>query len=216
MDATTAFAVIPVTVGICTILHLLLEKRLRERIEFWKDQATQAEKQSPDVLAETLSRRIKTLTSELEELNKDRLVDATAIEAKETEIERLLGRIKELNEQMDIAKEVLEEYDYFKARFECPHCGAPAITISDEIGNSYECGFAESVHYTHPCPHDPNFPKLDEYELRTVWSERQSEWWCMPRPKTKAARALKLRDEFGRTEEEAKQKVIEQYRRHKQ
>jgi hypothetical protein len=224
MDATTVLTVIPVTVGICTLLHLLLEKRKNERITFLQEQLTEArrqleeaKKQSPDALAQSLHNTVLILRSQLTELNKEKETDkethAEEIKKKEQELANALARIEELNEQMNTAQEILEEYSYFKEEFSCEYCGASLDRreyYEESSLTSYECGHTVGDHFNQPCPRDPEFPTLDEYEI--VLRDNQNRWYCIPKPKTKNAHKLTLDSTWGDTAEQAKQRMIEKYR----
>lgn len=135
------------------------------------------------------------------------------------ELERVASgeAISELQSEIEELREQVAEY-------QCPHCGAALCTridapVDDEqkhwdLVESYECGlqtFAGTVQ--HPCPSDPNFPTLDDYELVC---ERASEglgreWQCLARPKTDMARKVRLDPGYGRSEEEARRKVEATY-----
>jgi rubrerythrin len=213
MDGTTALAVIPVTVGVCTLLHLMLEKRIKERIEFLNVQLSEtrreleeAKKQTPEILAQTLHNTVTILKSELTELNKEKEGHAETIKKKEQELADAFARIAELNEQMNTAQGMLEEYEYFKEEFSCPYCSMPLATRSDGY-TSYECGYSPEGH---PCPHDPEFPTLDEYELELKHNRNQ--WYCFAKPKTKNASKLTLDSTWGHTPEKAKERMVERYK----
>lgn len=116
--------------------------------------------------------------------------------------------------------ELQEEIEDLRGRlepFECPTCGAPlgrTVTIEHEYGDDlirvFECGYEDDGR--RPCPSDPHFPKLEEFELRTEQTEKDF-WRCIAIPKTSTARRLDLYGGQGRTEEEAKLRLIDTYRR---
>lgn len=118
----------------------------------------------------------------------------------------------------------IEELREQVAEYQCPHCGAPLSTRIDapvdpqqkdwDLVETYECGFQTFAGtIQRPCPSDPNFPSLDDYDLvceRT--SERSGhEWLCAARPKTDMARKLRLDIGFGASQEEARRKVEATY-----
>lgn len=112
-----------------------------------------------------------------------------------------------------------EEIEDLRARlepFECPTCGSPLAytqTIDHEYGDDlvriFECGYEDGGR---PCPSDPRFPKLEEYELRTAETEKDF-WYCAAIPKTPKAQRLKIYGGQGRTENDARERLIADYRR---
>jgi hypothetical protein len=112
-----------------------------------------------------------------------------------------------------------EEIELLQGRlepFECPTCGAPLSyteTIEHRYGDDlikiFECGYQDDGR---PCPSNPEFPKLEEFEFQTFESEKDY-WVCLAIPKTAMARRLKLSGGQGRTQEEAKERLIAWYRR---
>jgi len=125
-------------------------------------------------------------------------------------LQELQGEIEQLREQ-------LEEY-------RCPCCGAPLSTRIDapvdpeerhwDAVETYECGlqtFGGTIR--HPCPSDPKFPSLDDYELICEQASDPSdrEWWCYAKPKTDMARKVHLDVGHGRSEAEARRKVEATY-----
>ena len=125
-------------------------------------------------------------------------------------IQELQCEIEELKEQM--------------AEYQCPHCGAPLSikidTPADEeqkhwdLREIYECGFQIfGGTIEHPCPSDPNFPKLEDYELiiNRVEDETVEEWRCHARPKTDMARTLRLDMVQGKSEAEVRKKMETTY-----
>ena len=61
-----------------------------------------------------------------------------------------------------------------------------------------------------PCPSDPQFPAIDDYDFQM--SETDSGWLCIPVPKTRMARALRLSPASGATASEARATVVRLYR----
>lgn len=170
---------------------------LRQRNEWFKDQLEAAQNLRPDVLVERLGKRLKATESELVRLNEDHDSNATVIAEKEKEREELLERIEDLKQRID----------------ECPHCEAELITLGgdEDEYRAYSCGYSRGT-YNHPCPYDPNFPTLEDYEL--VTQKRRETWYCSAKPKTKTAEMLDLDTQRGRTEEEARQRVAASHKFH--
>ena len=128
---------------------------------------------------------------------------------------------------MKRAEETLkEELEYLKEQLDvCPVCGAglteksmKVTAVYGEYGEaedagefvSYACGYAElEGDLEHPCAKDPEFPTLDDYNLETEYQERHSQWICYAKPKTEMAKLIRLRAQPGKTEEQARQRVIE-------
>jgi len=78
----------------------------------------------------------------------------------------------------------------------------------------YACGRVDTDAYgERACRLDPRFPKLEEYEfvLKEDPNERSSKWTCFAFAKTPNARRLDLGFHYGRTEEEARQRLIDRY-----
>jgi hypothetical protein len=131
--------------------------------------------------------------------------------------------LAELHAELDELKDRLAASEEALVDFSCPHCGAPllerqTIPLNDErndlgTAESYECGHTTSdLGDTRPCPSDPKFPKLDEFEL--VTSEQKSGGWtCWPKPLTVNARRLQMLGGRGRTEEEAIESIKSEYAR---
>lgn len=110
------------------------------------------------------------------------------------------------------------------AEFQCPFCAAPVTDRGGHwVGSEhyglfevFECGYAaEDGMMTRPCPSDPRFPSIDDYELHFGEDAEESDvrWHCHARPKTEIARSVSLGVAYGRTKAEAEQSVVEQYER---
>jgi hypothetical protein len=119
--------------------------------------------------------------------------------------------IEELKERLVMAEDEL-------GRYQCPHCksglcSAGSVELSEHDSGTYEsfeCGYAAIDGWQqHPCPKDPKFPKLDDFELKTV--QRGEEWMCYALGKTPYAKQLNSLSAPGRTEDEARRRVIAQY-----
>jgi len=232
--------VIPVSgliLGVLGLLHQLIVKRKDATIEGLQTENArlqrlldEANKASPDVLAERYKKKIDRLESELIELQNETATNVTtieekrlAIEAKEKELETVRIQIEELTEQMGTANELLtEELEFIKSQIDsCPQCGAELrekttvpITLGEyeDFGTytEYDCGYAElDGVLRHPCSKDPNYPTIDDYNLVTEYQENDALWMCYARPKTRMSVLIHLRAISGRTAEEARANVIE-------
>lgn len=105
-----------------------------------------------------------------------------------------------------------EDYLYFRERFSCLHCGAELTALvnnDDSDYTEYACGHAYGGSYSNPCPRDPEFPALEEYEMKLRGKDNR--WYCHPEPKTRAAHKLTLDGAWGETPEEAKARVAKNY-----
>ena len=106
------------------------------------------------------------------------------------------------------------------SEFQCPICNAPLSTRLDapvdqeqkhwDIVEAYECGhrhFAGNTLY--PCPNDPKFPTWEDYEIACEPANDKSaqQWQCTAWPQTEMARKVNLEVSYGRTEEEAREKL---------
>lgn len=112
----------------------------------------------------------------------------------------------------EILLSIEEEYEYLKDTFSCPYCNAEVTTLGDsEYGNyaAYSCGYSFGSNYSSPCPYDPDFPTLDQYNLELKLHRDQ--WYCFAKPETKNAQKLKLDSTWGKTEEQARQRMKDQY-----
>lgn len=123
-----------------------------------------------------------------------------------------------LQDQLQQATVDLQEY-------RCPFCQSPLTTrasvpLSEDVEGTYEtfeCGYAQvDGHMERPCPSDPKFPKLEDYEFHFQAIEGDSHWkWtCFAIGRTRESRALQLLSGYGRTKEEAREKVEDSYRRY--
>lgn len=125
----------------------------------------------------------------------------------------LVRRVEELQEDLEITQDELGQY-------RCPYCGAALSSAasveldehSDGYYQSFECGYAVLDGYPETlCPSDPKFPTLEDFDLQVHKTKYENEWICTPVPKTPHARKVDLYPQPGRTEEEARQRVIEWY-----
>jgi TIR domain len=135
---------------------------------------------------------------------------------------RALGELRD-----EIERRIKDELEFTKeklSQFQCPFCRAPVVEQNQvpldpaekvwDTREAYECGYEVLAGQTqHPCPSDPSFPKLEdfEFEMQHDLKEPTFKWSCWPKPKTRMARLLSLGRELGRTEDEAKQRAVQRY-----
>lgn len=93
---------------------------LRERLTARDKELEVARATGPDLLAEKYSKRVNLLTEELKRLSRDEENNKTIIEQKELELREVEALIVSLRNQIQIAKDVMEE-------FLCPRCSAPML-----------------------------------------------------------------------------------------
>jgi len=113
----------------------------KENIAYLKDQLADAKAQSPDVLAESLTKRVSWFEDELRRLNQDKIANADQIKEKEAELAAARTKAEELAKQVLHAHELLDD-------FLCPYCGAPlaekAYQTTDYGDGEYlafQCGY---------------------------------------------------------------------------
>jgi hypothetical protein len=119
-------------------------------------------------------------------------------------------------------QDIAAQNEYLKAvaaENSCPCCGAE-LTMRDGDESLYEefacgCQLVDGC-CTHICPYDPAFPRFEDYnfESHESGSGPQKHWFCIPTPKTETAKKLRLRPQAGSTEQEAVQRIREEYDRH--
>ncbi len=133
--------------------------------------------------------------------------------------ENLFAAIEQLKSSLSEKEEELAEY-------RCQWCGASVsetvqIPLDEEgrdwgIREVYACGLdmIDKV-VQRPCPSDPKFPKLKDFELcfKENPSESLFKWTCYAKPKTKYAQMLSLMKEIGSTRQEAQHSLIAKYKR---
>lgn len=97
-----------------------------------------------------------------------------------------------------------EAVDSLVESFACPVCGAPLVLrtfvdheYGDEEYEQFECGSSRGWK-DRPCPKDPAFPTLADYELDFVEHEDGS-WSCFARGLSENARRVDLRHGHGPT-----------------
>lgn len=123
---------------------------------------------------------------------------------------KLLEKAEQLEEELQATQDELGQYT-------CPYCGAglssagPGDPDGESYFQSFECGYScidGSVQQL--CPSDPKFPELEDFEFDLRLTSH-NEWICTAIPKTPAGRHVHLLSQPGRTEEDARRRVIEQY-----
>jgi TIR domain len=118
-----------------------------------------------------------------------------------------------LHEKLRAAEEIIQEYH-------CPYCGSPlsertSVQLSehdDGMLEAFECGYSHiDGHIQRPCPSDPKFPRLSDYDFiyEEVRGDSLWKWKCFANGKTKEARLLNLMPGLGRTKEEAHKRVVD-------
>lgn len=135
------------------------------------------------------------------------------------DLERMLSgeALHSLQEELEYVRDELAEYL-------CSYCQAPLserIYLPDdpdlhggEIGEEFRCGHRTVDGSTvTPCPSDPSFPRLEEYDFVTKHypTDERLPYVVFLTPKTKNARYISFEGEPGRTEEEARAKLVEHY-----
>lgn len=141
-----------------------------------------------------------------------KLADGSALRGLQEELDRV-------REDLEHTKEQLQEY-------RCPFCNAAMSStgqapVNDEQKHwdtytSFECGHETFGGLTQsPCPSDPKFPALEDYELQFHESRGATyvQWICSMFPKTTMARRLHIMDGVGSTREEAEQRLRDNYSR---
>lgn len=135
------------------------------------------------------------------------------------ELERLASgtAIAELQEEIEGLQAELEEY-------RCPHCGAALSTRADapmddeqkhwDLVELFECGFrlfGGSI--DRPCPHDPRFPRYDDYEIVVQSGQLRGGEGFTARalPQTDMARKVHFEAGSGPTEDEARSRLHAHY-----
>jgi len=101
--------------------------------------------------------------------------------------------------------------------FLCKYCAAELIgrtSVPGEYGDveleEFACG-ATLGWRNRPCPADPRFPRLEDYELN-YWSDDDgTTWYCMAIGKTDAAREVELQTGHGPSKESARRWVTRSY-----
>jgi hypothetical protein len=126
----------------------------------------------------------------------------------------LLKRVDEIKENLDITLQELSEY-------RCPYCdsrqsasgGVPLSEHHDGYYQVFECGYRTIDGFVEGlCPKDPKFPTLHDFELRTHQTS-DDDWVCYAAPLTRYARKVELSNARpGKTEGDARQRMIERYR----
>ena len=123
---------------------------LKETVGTLKDQLSEARNSTPDILAQSLSGRVKSLEGELERLSQDKNANQELVHTKEEELRATRQKAEELTKQVSLARDLLND-------FLCPHCGAALSAREyhsesveyqgreldvDHEYSEYECGYS--------------------------------------------------------------------------
>jgi hypothetical protein len=192
--------------------------------EMWRGQRLTNKKLKLELKALSLALRREELERVAQEITGKELPKTSdAIAAFRTALEEWArGKaIADVNAQLDQLKDALAASAEALAEFSCPFCRAPLASRGsfdlDEhtigSGESYECGYTTSDYGDScPCPSDPKFPRLDEFEFITH-QQPGGQWSCWPKPLTANARRLSLRG-LGPTEQDAIARAKADYENH--
>lgn len=121
---TQVGSIVAFIVALFILYRLLVEQkdatiqRQKENIAYLKDQLVEAKSQSPDVLAQKLSNRVKMFEEEVKRLKEDKSSTQDQVQAKEAALKRAREDAEQLTKKVLHARELLSD-------FLCPHCGAP-------------------------------------------------------------------------------------------
>lgn len=127
----------------------------------------------------------------------------------------------DLRAENERLKEEAEHLHELYADSRCSTCSAPLVTVgqweheygSEEV-RQYACGMTVGApNGDIPCTKDPHFPKFDEFQLVTNFDGGM--WLCYAshNPKSRFAGSVTLMPTNGKTEDEAKEAMKEEYRR---
>ncbi len=146
------------------------------------------------------------------------------------ELERIASgqALRELQEEIERARDELDVTREELSQYRCSFCGAELTSRIDApmdleendwgIRENFACGYQTFAGFTErPCPKDPCFPSLEEYDLQVREmdsKERHWRWQCYAQPKTDMARRLHLPTGYCRTREEAEKYVRGAYERY--
>lgn len=153
---TQIASIVVFVLSVFGLYRLLIEQKdatiqfLKETNSSLKDQLAEARNSTPDVLAQSLSGRVKLLEGELERLSQDKNANHELVQRKEEELKVARQKAEELKTQVSLAQELLTD-------FLCPHCGA-ALAVReyhsecveyqgqeidvDHDYSAYECGYS--------------------------------------------------------------------------
>ena len=149
-------------------------------------------------------------------------------EVPRSELERLASgaAIHELQNEIDRTREELEHTREELSEYKCPYCDAPLSSRIHapadpeekhwDVREAFECGHETFGGFLErPCPSDPRFPKLSDYELHFDNNPNESHWkWeCHALALNDMARRVYIERGLGRTREEAEQAVRDCYER---
>ncbi len=219
MTTTIWLTIIGLVITASGILHRTLISRKQATIDTLTEQNSWLEKQlavakenSPDILAERLAKRVTLLQDEISRLSEDQNRNEKLIAEKESELSETKALINDLTVQIASAQGTIDDLGYFKEQFGCPVCGSELTILAgeEEEFRAYACGNTSGPNGDSPCPHDPKFPKFEDYEL-SFKQVAGNAFFCKAKPKNKNASRLTLKTQFGRTKDEAQHKLLEHY-----
>ena len=110
-----------------------------------------------------------------------------------------------------------ERVDAIMANNTCGHCRADLV---ERVYGPHEYGDCEQETFAcgssrgwqeRPCPHDPRFPKFEDYELVFLEEEGTGMWTCFASAKTETARAVSLRHGYSASLDKAAKFVERSY-----
>lgn len=125
---------------------------------------------------------------------------------------------EDLHDKLRAAEEMIQGY-------QCPHCASPlseraSVRLSEDddgLLEAFECGYSHiDGSVQSPCPSDPKFPRLSDFDF--VYEEIEEDplwkWRCFVNGKTREAHGLNLMPSRGRTKDEARERIVDEYNRH--
>jgi len=145
-----------------------------------------------------------------------------------SQLERMVTgeALRDLEHELTRIREELESTREELSQFQCPFCSAPVVEQNQipldpeqkvwDTREVFACGFEAIGGSTdRPCPLDPQFPKLQEFDLEFFENAKEPfwKWMCYAKPQTRMARLLRLSPTHGGTREEAGKKLLEEYQR---
>ena len=120
---TQIASIISFIVALFVLYRVLVSKKdatiqlLKEKIDYLKEQLTNAQENTPDKIAKKLSDRIHIITEELERLSTDKEKNEELIKRKEEDLKHVQEDLERLKDQLEEAQDIVSE-------FLCPFCKA--------------------------------------------------------------------------------------------
>jgi len=188
------------------------------RIDLLEAQLKDAERRSPDILLDQLTKRIHTYEEELVRLSKDRDKNEGLIKTKEEE----LRQTKELQTALENEIEQhLREYSQLEDKLDvCPTCQSALVELTyidaeEDSGQlkRYECGYSEIDAYIKKyCPFEEDIPPISEFKMWTQKHILFEQWRCYLEPTTEDARKVIIKEVWGGSEDEACENMKKAYK----